>query len=180
MTPAAGRAPADLGHRLEAFVLDRLAAWPSVTLAWWAVGAVPPAPGTAHVAVLALAVLLGAEVALAVPLGLRGVSPGRALRGVRLVDAATGRPPGLVPALARAGMLAASLLPSAGLGAAALGWTAALDPGGRRQAWHDRLTGTAVVAVAAPEVATPVPEPGPPPGLLNLTTRGLAPRGPAA
>lgn len=169
----AGLPAAGLARRLEAFALDRLLGWGAVVLGWWVAGAPTPAtPAGVLLGVLVLTAVV--EVALAVPLGLRGVSPGGAARGLRLVHPATADPIGLGPALARAAIAALALLPTAGLGAAALAWSAVTDPGRRRRGWHDRWTGAVLVDE---RMATP-PEPDDaerPAGLVNLTAARLAP-----
>ncbi len=168
-----GLPPAGLERRLQAFVLDRVLAWGLAGLAWWWVPAVPVPSGPGEAAVALLLVTALAEVALALPLGVLGVSPGSATRGLRLVHRSSGRPIGLAPGLARAGLLTAALVPTAGAGAAALGWSAATDPGRRRRGWHDRWTGGVVVdARPGPRVA-PAREGRA--AMVNLTALRLAP-----
>lgn len=182
MTPPtwSSREPADLERRFHAFVVDRVLAWGVVGAAAYVVlrhlvDSDRPLVGMAVVATLVVAV--GAV--LAVPLGLTGSSPGRAAAGLRLVDARTGAPLGVGRAVRRQLLLGLATLPTCGLGLAALAWTVATDPGGRRRGWHDRVVGSEVVDVRGPRRSEDVREDGPeeagPRHVLNLTALRLAP-----
>jgi hypothetical protein len=67
-----------------------------------------------------------------------GISPGKAITGLRVVGASTGRRPGVGPGLARALLSLLSVL-AGGLG---LWWALARS---QRRAWHDRWTDTVVI-----------------------------------
>jgi len=156
---------AEPDRRCSAFVLDRLLAWGLVVLV------AVPAGLLAAAATLLLVGLAGAVLR-----GLSGASPGTAAFGLRTVDAGTGAPVGVGRAVLRGLVLGLATLPTAGLGAAVLAWTALTDPGGRRRGWHDLRAGTVVVDVRRP--AAPAPVEAEPPGLVNLTALRLAPPGP--
>lgn len=163
----------DLERRLHAFVVDRLLGWSVAAgagLAAWAAGLGPWASAGVGVATLAL-VSLG----LAVLLGLRGTSPGRAAFGLRVVDAVTGTPIGVGRAVVRQLLLGLALLPL-GLGTATLAWTAAADRTRERRGWHDHRTGSVVVDVRRVVVA-PEPVAEPPRDMVNLTAMRLVPAG---
>jgi len=187
MTPSTPRTrePAELERRFRAFVVDRVVAWVVVAAAAYLVLrhlADPDRPVTGVVAVAAMVVAMGAV--LAVPLGLTGSSPGRAVAGVRLVDARTGAPLGVGRAMRRQLLLGLATLPTFGIGVAVLAWTVATDPGGRRRGWHDRVVGSEVVDVRATRSREDVPEDAPedavPRHLVNLTALRLGPVVPAS
>lgn len=166
--------PADLGRRFYAFAIDRLIAWSISAGAAWAAWYLLPDRDQAWVAAgLGVAVLVGAV--LAALLGGTGLSPGKAALGLRVVHHGTGGPIGVGAALVRSLTLGVSTLPTFGLGAATLAWTAVMDPGRQRRGWHDHVTSAFVVDVR------PVPEvvgedEGRAPGhLVNLTASRLVP-----
>jgi len=134
--------------------------------------------GDGSVPVVALAVLttlVAVTAAYAVLLGLTGVTPGRGLVGLRVVDADDGSPVGVARAAARLGVVGLLTLPTLGLGAATLAATAALDPGGRRRGAHDRLSGSVVLDARPVAAPAPVVEAPAPVGMVNLTALRLAP-----
>lgn len=177
--------PADLERRLHAFVVDRVLAWTVVAAAAYLVlrhVVDPDRPVVGVAVVAALVVAVGAV--LAVPLGLTGSTPGLAAGGLRLVDVRTGAPLGVTRAMRRQLLLGLATVPTCGLGVAVLAWTVATDPGGRRRGWHDRVTGSEVVAVRASrrpaELEEDVPEEAGPRHVVNLTALRLAPVAPVA
>lgn len=164
--------PADLERRYYAHVVDRGLAWASYAavagLAGWLLD------GPVAVLLVGLGWVLLVQVGLAVLLGLRALSPGKALLGLRAVSERTGDPVGLGPALLRALVVGLAGPPTLLLGAAMLAWTSAADRGRRRRGWHDHLAGTLVVdlrpapeRVEADEVR--------PRGIVNLTAMRLVP-----
>ena len=166
--------PAGPDRRFSAFALDRALVWTVdglvVALVWWWLGRSHPAVAVFLAVVVAALLWL----VLGVVAGLTGRSPGKALLGLRLVRADDGGPLGVGRALLRALVLTLATLPTFGIGAAVLAWTATADATGRRRGWHDLVTGSVVVdlrPVAAP--ATPVA--APPPPIVNLTTLRLMP-----
>jgi uncharacterized RDD family membrane protein YckC len=166
------RPPADLERRFYAFAIDRLLG-AAVLAAGLAVALLAGVDATATaVGVVVLAPMVG--LALAVPLGLRGTSPGRAVLGLRVVDADSGRPIGVGRALLRSLLLGLAAVPTAGLGVATLAWTAVVDPGGRRRGWHDLRVRSVVVDVRPVVVAEEVEEPAPR-AVVNLTAMRLVP-----
>ena len=178
--PETAEAPAAAGpdRRFYAFLLDRLLVWCAYAAAAWAaysllidrdrVGA-----GIAViVAVVLLVWLLSATV-----LGLWGLTPGKALLGLRVLGAEDGRPIGVPRALVRTLILGLATLPTLGFGAAALAWTALADPSGERRGWHDRRAASVVVDVRPPpEVEEPPAER--PRSVVNLTAMRLVPASP--
>ncbi|MDI6909856.1 RDD family protein [Nocardioides sp.] len=168
-------APADPDRRFYAFVVDRLVAWTVDAAAGYLVYRTLLARDHTLAGVLVIlgtVLLVGAL--LAVVLGRTGSSPGRAATGTRLVAADDGAPIGVGAALRRQLLLGLATLPTFGLGAATLAWTAMADPGGRRRGWHDRVAGSEVIEVRrAP--AEPAPEEPAPRQLVNLTALRLVP-----
>ena len=169
---------AELDRRFYAFVIDRLIAWCLYAAAsflayrlffdddstWAGIGMV-----AAVVAVVGLGF-----VAL---LGIAGVSPGKALAGLRVVDHETGTPIGVGRALARTLVLGVAALPTFCLGVATLAWTAVMDPGGWRRGWHDHATGAVVVDIRPVPVHQEVEE-SRPRQIVNLTAMRLMPSPP--
>lgn len=164
--------PADLERRYYAHVVDRGLAWASYAavagLAGWLLD------GPVAVLLVVLGWVLVVQVGLAVLLGLRALSPGKALLGLRAISERTGDPVGVGPALLRGLVVGLSGPPTLLLGAAMLAWTSAADRGRRRRGWHDHLAGTLVVDlrpapehVEADEVS--------PRGIVNLTAMRLVP-----
>lgn len=167
---------ADLDRRFYAFVIDRIVVWAlfsaAAAAAWrfflsggrlW--------EGLALVAGVVLPVLL----VLAAVLGATGVSPGKALLGVRVVHHGTGTPLGFPRALLRNLVLEVATLPTFGLGVATLAWTALMDPGGQRRGWHDQITQAVALDVrpVAETVDDDVAEG--PRHIVNLTAMRLVP-----
>lgn len=173
--PPVTRPVAELDRRFYAFVIDRAIAW-GVDGAV-AVAAVQLLIREDRVAVgvaVIVATVLVVSLAFALLLGLRGTSPGRAVAGIRLVRDEGGGPIGVAPALLRQLVLGVAGLPTFGLGLAALAWTVAMDPSGRRRGWHDRLAHSITVDVRPVPVAEPEVEAGPR-HVVNLTAMRLVP-----
>lgn len=169
------RPAAELDHRFYGFAVDRLVMWAidglAIYLAWRFL--LDRDRVAAGVAVIVAAVLV-VYAAFAIVLGLTGSSPGNALLGLRVVQAGTDQPIGAGRALLRQLVLGVATLPTFGLGTATLAWTAAMDPGGRRHGWHDRVAGSEVVDVRpAPE--EPVVADAGPRHVVNLTAMRLVP-----
>lgn len=170
--------PAGLDRRFYAFVLDRLLLWSLYAAAGaaayaWFLRDERWLPG---VGVVAAAVLLLGLVT-AVTVGLWGVSTGKAVVGLRVLDAGTGRPVGVPRALLRTLVLGVATLPTFGFGAAALAWTAVADPSGRRRGWHDLRARTVVLERRqAEESGTETPDE--PRAVVNLTAMRLVPPSP--
>ncbi|MEN8706890.1 MAG: RDD family protein [Nocardioides marinisabuli] len=163
---------ADLERRYYAHVVDRALAWTTYAavagLGWWLLD------GPVVVALLVLGWALVVQVALAVLLGLRGLSPGKALLGLRAVSAATGRPVGVGAALLRGLVVGLAGLPTLLLGAATLAWTSASDRDRQRRGWHDHLAGTVVVDLR-PVPEAQEPDEARPRAIVNLTAMRLVP-----
>ncbi len=145
---AASYPAADLDRRFYAFVIDRLLAWGAFAGAGYLayrlvsddrVGAGRRGRGRRR--------CCSSRSSIAVLLGVAGLSPGKALVGLRVVRARDGRPVGIVVGLLRTLILGIATLPTFGLGLATLAWTALADASGRRRGAHDRWTQTVVVDV---------------------------------
>ena len=176
---ADGATSAGLDRRFYAFVLDRLLAWSLVAAAVAAADVLflQDARWGQGIALIVGAVLL-VGVITALPVGLWGVSAGKAAVGLRVVSADDGRPIGVPRSLLRTVLLGVATLPTFGFGTAALAWTAVADPSRRRRGWHDTVCGSWVVDVR------PVPPPEEvdvdvPPAVLNLTAARLVPATPS-
>lgn len=171
---------AELDRRFYAFTVDRLLVWGTYAVAALSAWHLLLADGRtgAVLAVLAVTVLL-VWLVLALLLGLRGTSPGKALVGLRVVHEQTGVPIGVPAALLRTLVLGLAALPTFGLGLATLAWTAVMDRGGQRRGAHDRLTHAVVVDVRpAPAVVEEVSRA--PRQVVNLTAMRLVPTPPSA
>lgn len=173
--PGTSYPAAELDRRFYAFALDRLLGWAVVAGGVVAAALLLIEPGhTAAGVAMVVGVVLLVGLGFALPLGLRGTSPGRAAVGLRVVDAGTGRPIGVARALVRTTLLGLATLPTFGIGVAALAWTAVMDPGGRRRGWHDHRARSVVVDVRAVPEAVVEPEPAPT-AVVNLTAMRLVP-----
>lgn len=162
-------------RRFRAFVVDRALAWSLFALAagaawWWFFRAGEVLAGIGLVAGVVLVVGL----AFASVLGLRGTSPGRALFGLRVVDAESGGPVGLARGVGRTAILGVGSLPMFGLGVATLAWTAVEDRSGERRGWHDHVTGSVVVDIRPAPVEEEVSDERPR-HVVNLTAMRLMP-----
>ncbi len=165
---------AELDRRFYAFAVDRLIAWAVVAAAGYLAWRFLIDDDRVLLGVVAIvATVVVVSLAFAALLGVAGVSPGKALVGIRVVRDGDGRPIGFAHALLRTAVLGIFTLPTAGLGLATLAWTAVMDPGGRRRGGHDRMAGSVVVDVR------PVPEPevddDRPRAIVNLTAMRLMP-----
>jgi uncharacterized RDD family membrane protein YckC len=137
---------ADLDRRFYAFVLDRLSTWTLVgVVAWAAYHFLIPRGSVGAGFQGIVGVLLVVGLGLAVAQGLAGTSPGKAALGLRVVHVGTGTPDRVLPATQRSLILGAATLPTFGLGAATLAWTAVTDPRRMRRGWHDLVTSSVVV-----------------------------------
>jgi hypothetical protein len=128
------------------------------------------AAGVGVIAAVVLVVYAG----FAVLLGLTGSSPGNAALGLRVLGSGTGAPIGPGRALLRQLILGLATVVTFGLGTATLAWTAAMDPSGRRQGWHDRVAGSEVLDVR-PVPEEPVEVEEAPRQVVNLTAMRLVP-----
>lgn len=148
-----GAVPAGVGKRVLACVVDALAAF-LLGGAFVAAGAWEAFLTRDDAEPGGLGLLVGGGAALAVVAlgqwiahGRRGVTLGKALVGLRTVDADTGRPIGMVRALLRALVVGAGTL-AAGVGQVVVLASPLFDSGGRRQGWHDKAARALVVDVA--------------------------------
>ena len=168
--PAAG-----LDRRFYAFAADRFVAWglgaAAVAIAW---ALFLDRGRTATGIGVIVGALLGIGIAFAVVQGLTGLTPGKALLGLRTAHHDTGGTIGVGRALLRGAVLGLATLPTFGLGLATLAWTAVMDPGRQRRGWHDVLARSVVVDVrpAAPEE---VAADSGPRQVVNLTALRLVP-----
>ena len=169
-------AVASIERRFYAFVLDRLIAWSLLGAAgfaawWWFFRDDKVLPGV----LVVVAALLLVGLAFAIPLGVRGTSPGKSAFGLRVVDPGTGTSIGVGRALLRTVILGAATLPMFGLGTAILAWTAVEDRGRERRGWHDHKAHSIVVDARPVEVAASVAEDERPRHVVNLTAMRLMP-----
>lgn len=172
---AATYPPAELDRRFYAFAVDRLVAWgvyAAASYAAWRYLIEPGDVGAGIGAIVATVLVVGLGFALL--LGLVGTSPGKALVGLRVVEASSGSAIGVGRALLRTLVLGVAALPTFGLGVATLAWTAVMDRGKQRRGWHDYVSHAVVVDVRpAPVVDEVVAER--PRQIVNLTAMRLVP-----
>src|SRR3954447_17476374 len=156
-------------RRFYAFVLDRLLAWTLYAAAAWATYTRLIEPGRLWLGVAVIAgTVLVVWLLTGLAIGLWGITPGKALVGLRVLSAEDARPIGFGRALLRTLILAVATLPTIGFGAAALAWTAMMDPSGWRRGWHD-LRGGSVVVDVRPIPHVEEPEVEAPRQVVNLT-----------
>jgi hypothetical protein len=105
------------------------------------------------------------------------VTPGKALVGLRVLSAEDAGPIRMPLALLRTVVLGVATLPTIGFGAAALAWTAMVDPSGWRRGWHD-LRARSVVVDVRPVPLEEQPEVEAPRQVVNLTAMRLVPASP--
>jgi uncharacterized RDD family membrane protein YckC len=165
-------------RRFYAFVVDRLLAWGICGGEAYAAYTLLIEPGRLWTGVAAIAgTVLMVGLISSMLVGLFGLTPGKALVGIRVLSFEDARPIGLLRAVLRTLLLGVATLPTLGFGAAALAWTAMVDPSGWRRGWHDLRTGSVVVDVRPlPEVEEPEEEA--PRQVVNLTAMRLVPASP--
>jgi RDD family len=165
---------ADPDRRVQAFAIDRLVGWGIDAAVTIAVGRLLWPHGHHLLGVLVVLVtVLVVLLVFSVLLGITGVTPGKALRGLRLVHTGTGEPIGVGPAVLRTAVLGLAAVPF-GFGLAALAWTAVADTTGLRRGWHDHLVSSVELDAKPLPRSAAVSDPGPPP-VVNLTTARLLP-----
>ncbi|HEX5089792.1 MAG TPA: RDD family protein [Nocardioides sp.] len=165
-------------RRFYAFVIDRLIAWGILACEAYVAYVTLIEPGHLWTGIAAIAgtvLLVGLVTSMLV--GLYGLTPGKAMLGLRVLSAEDARPVGVARATLRTLILGVATLPTLGFGAAALAWTAMVDPSGWRRGWHDLRTGTVVVDVR-PRAAAEEPDEEPPRQVVNLTAMRLVPASP--
>lgn len=165
-------------RRFYAFVVDRIIVWGILGAVAYAayVALIEPGHLWAGIAAIAGTVLL-VWLVTSMLVGLYGLTPGKAMVGLRALSAEDARPVGVLRAMLRTLILGVATVPTLGFGAAALAWTAMVDPSGWRRGWHDLRTGTVVVDVR-PRPAAEQPEEEPPRQVVNLTAMRLVPASP--
>ena len=119
---------AQLERRFTAFAIDRLLAWSLLAAVGVATALLVSDDVWTVVGVVAGATVL-LWLVLAVVAGVSGTSPGKAMRGLRVVHHGDGTPIGIGPSLLRSLVLGVSGLPTFGIGVATLAWTAVEDRG---------------------------------------------------
>jgi uncharacterized RDD family membrane protein YckC len=165
---------ADVDRRFYAFAVDRLIAWGLDAVVAVVVIRTLGAHGHEPVGVLLIvATVLLVGLATAVLQGRTGLTPGKAVAGLRLVDTATEQPIGVGRAMLRGLVLGLAAVPF-GFGLAALAWTSVADRSRLRRGWHDRLVSSIVVDVRPLPVVEEVEDEGPR-HVVNLTAMRLAP-----
>ena len=149
-----GAVPASVGKRVLAYVIDALAAFllggAFLGAGSWQVANATGDDGTPAGAVALTLVGIGLLGALGLTQwwyhGRRGATLGKALVGLRTVDADTGQPIGMGRALVRALVVAAGSL-ALGIGQLVVLASPLFDAGGRRQGWHDKAARALLVDV---------------------------------
>ncbi|MEO5852123.1 MAG: RDD family protein [Nocardioides sp.] len=173
--PAAG-----LDRRFYAFAVDRLVAWTAYAVVAWVAWVLFLDRGKTWTGIGVMAgFVVVVSLGFAVLLGTTGLSPGKALLGLRAVHHGTGTRVGVARAAVRGLVLGVAALPTFGLGLATLAWTAVMDPGRQRRGWHDQVARSIVVDVRPP------PEDdadvrSAPRHVVNLTAMRLVPSPPSA
>lgn len=166
---------ADLDRRFHAFAIDRAIAWSIYAVAGYAAWLFLISEDQLWAGLGAFAgVVVLVNLLLAVPLGAQGVSPGKAMMGLRVIDPEGGTPIGVGRALVRGLILGVGTLPMFGLGTATLAWTAVEDRTRERRGWHDHVARSLVVDVRSRTVEEVV-EDDRPRHVVNLTAMRLMP-----
>lgn len=180
MTQPSTREPAsypaaELDRRFYAFAIDRLLAWSLYAGATYAAIRFLFDAGDVWTGVGAIAgTVLLVGLVTAVLVGVTGLTPGKAMVGLRVVRVDGGEPIGILAALLRTSILGLATLPTFGLGIATLAWTAVMDAGGWRRGWHDHVSRGVVVDVRpVPAVDEDAEER--PRQVVNLTAMRLMP-----
>ena len=165
-------------RRFYAFFVDCLVAWGVIGGEAYAAYTLLIEPGRLWTGVAAIAgTVLLVWLIGSMLVGIFGLTPGKALVGIRVLSFEDARPVGLLRAMLRTLVLGLATLPTLGFGAAALAWTAMVDPSGWRRGWHDLRTGSVVVDVR-PVPAVEEPEEEAPRQVVNLTAMRLVPASP--
>jgi uncharacterized RDD family membrane protein YckC len=165
-------------RRFYAFVIDCLFAWGICGGEAYAAYTTLIEPGRLRTGVAAIAgTVLLVWLLASMLVGLFGLTPGKALVGIRVLSFEDARPIGVPRAMLRCLILGVATLPTLGFGAAALAWTAMVDPSGWRRGWHDLRTGSLVVDVR-PVPAVEEPDEEAPRQVVNLTAMRLVPASP--
>lgn len=166
---------AESSRRFNAFAIDRLLAWSLFAGAGWAAwywGFDQDRTGLGIGVIVGTVVFVGLVSALL--LGATGLSLGKKLLGLRVVDVETGAPIGFGRALKRTVVLGLAGLPMFGLGLAILAWTAVEDGSRKRRGWHDRTSRSLVVDVR-PQPEGEAAAEDRPRHVVNLTAMRLMP-----
>ena len=165
-------------RRFYAFFVDCLFAWGVIGGEAYAAYTLLIEPGRLWAGVAAIAgTVLMVWLIGSMLVGLFGLTPGKALVGIRVLSFEDARPIGLLRAMLRTLILGVATVPTLGFGAAALAWTAMVDPSGWRRGWHDLRTGSVVVDVR-PIPMVEEPEEEAPRQVVNLTAMRLVPASP--
>jgi len=165
-------------RRFYAFVIDRIIAWGIYAGEAYAAYTLLIEPGRLWSGVAAIAgTVLMVGLISSMLTGLFGLTPGKAVVGIRVLSAEDARPIGVPRAVLRTFLLGAATLPTLGFGLAALAWTAVMDPSGWRRGWHDLRVGSVVVD-SRPAPVVEEPEDEAPRQVVNLTAMRLVPASP--
>ena len=165
-------------RRFYAFVLDRIIAWGVCGGEAYAAYTLLIEPGRLWAGVAAIVgTVLMVGLLSSMLTGLFGLTPGKAIAGIRVLSAEHARPIGVPRAMLRTLLLGVATLPKLGFGVAALAWTAVMDPSGWRRGWHDLRVGSVVVD-SRPIPVVEEPEDEAPRQVVNLTAMRLVPASP--
>lgn len=167
--------PADVDRRFLALVVDRVVGWGLVAASTWACWRFLVDEGSALLGWTLAAVVAGlVGLGFAVGTGLRGITPGKALLGLRVVKEGSGTPIGVGAAVLRGLILLAATLPL-GFGLVMVAWSAVTDSGRQRRGFHDVITGSVVLDVRPEPVEDEAEEDDAPRHVVNLTAMRLRP-----
>ena len=179
MTTASSDGPsapaAEIDRRFLALAVDRLVGWGLMVAigvaAWFLL--VDEGHAVVGWTVVVLGVLL-VGLLFAVLTGLRGLTPGKALLGLRVVHHGTGTPIGIGPAIMRSLIVAAGTVPL-GFGLVTLAWTVVTDPGRQRRGFHDVIASSVVLDVRPRAIEEEPDSDDGPRHVVNLTAMRLRP-----
>ncbi|MDF9718153.1 RDD family protein, partial [Nocardioides sp. ChNu-99] len=176
LSAADASAPAaEVDRRFLALVVDRLVGWGLMAGIGWAAWRYLGQEGrTALAWGVAVAGVLLVGLVFAVLTGTRGVTPGKALLGLRVVHHGTGTPIGVGPAVLRSLIVFAATVPL-GFGLVTLAWTAVTDQGRQRRGFHDLIANSVVLDVRRRAADEAPPEDEAPRHVVNLTAMRLRP-----
>ena len=166
---------AEIDRRFLALAVDRLLGWglmAGIGVASWFL-LIDAGQAALGWIVVVLGVLL-VGLLFAVLTGLRGLTPGKALLGLRVVHHGTGTPIGIGPAIMRSLIVAAGTVPL-GFGLVTLGWTVVTDPGRQRRGFHDVIASSVVLDVRPRAIEEEPDADDGPRHVVNLTAMRLRP-----
>ncbi|WP_028472733.1 RDD family protein [Nocardioides alkalitolerans] len=166
---------AEVDRRFLALVVDRVIGWGAMAgigyVAWrYLIDEGQTAAGWG--ALVGGVLLVG--LVFAVLTGTLGLTPGKALLGLRVVNHGTGTPIGVGSAIIRSIIVALATIPL-GFGLVTLAWTVVTDPGRQRRGFHDQIASSVVLDVRPRALAQEPDADDGPRHVVNLTAMRLRP-----